>query len=83
LGYDVPFLQRGQPTLISLNVCMLKGPHPCTFSRSLCFYRFPQFSQLVPLWFLKVNLGIPMVLAMSNMHLLHSYLLITSNFAQG
>jgi hypothetical protein len=26
LGYDVvPFLQRDQPTLVSLNVCMLKG----------------------------------------------------------
>jgi hypothetical protein len=35
LGYDVlPFLQRGQPTLISLNACMLKGPHPCIFYRS-------------------------------------------------
>jgi hypothetical protein len=36
LGYDVvPFLHRGQTTLISLNVCMLKEPHPCTFYRSL------------------------------------------------
>jgi hypothetical protein len=35
LGYDVvSFLQRGQPTLISLNVWMLKGTHSCTFYRS-------------------------------------------------
>jgi hypothetical protein len=32
LWYDVvPFLQRGQPTLISLNVFMLRGPNLCTF----------------------------------------------------
>jgi hypothetical protein len=50
LGNDVvSFLLNGQPTLISLKVCMLKRPHTCTSYRShhCNLYNLPSYKFLL------------------------------------